>query len=414
LLPPCSSAEALRSAGLWHELLADDPATERPRWRRTATYRRLVSEGLLDSIVEEYASERYVPRPPVRHYLNKADGRKKVVFTFAPEDDLLFKGLNLALQAPLEACLSPLCHSFRPGRGPRSAYRTVLAIPDLDRLACLHVDVRDFFNSIPVEQLLEALPAQLINDRPLHRLLSITLRDPRAVADGEVIDDDHKGVMAGTPLAPLLSNLYLRRLDAAFESSGVPYVRYADDIVVFAPSSEVDRQRAFIEEELLALGLELNRRKTRVSAPGMPWEFLGFRYDRGSLDVAPNTAGKLRRRVRRIARRARDHQDPCGWAVRRLNRRLYGVGGRPADFSWAGWFFPLLTGDATLGRLDQLIQNQLRFAVTGRHEKRNFRAVRYPELAGAGYVPLVSAFHTYRQDVGLYNRLLASRTSVRV
>jgi retron-type reverse transcriptase len=366
------------------------------------------------SIVEEYAAGRYTPRPPVRHYLNKADGRKKVVFTFAPEDDLLFKGLNLALQAQVESSLSPLCHSFRPGHGPRSAYRTLLAIPDLDRLACLHVDVRDFFNSIPVEQVLEALPAPFISDRALQRLVSLTLRDSRVVAEGELVHDAHKGVMAGTPLAPMLSNLYLSRLDAAFEASGVPYIRYADDIVVFAEPSELDRQRSFIEQELLALGLELNERKTRISAPGLPWEFLGFRYERGSLDIAPNTAGKLRRRVRRIARRARDHSDPCAWAVRRLNRRLYGVGGRPADFSWAGWFFPLLGGDATLRRLDQLIQAQLRYSVTGRHEKRNFRAVRYHELAVAGYLPLVSAFHKYRQDVALYDRLLASRTSVRV
>jgi RNA-directed DNA polymerase len=386
----------------------------RPRWRRTASYRRLVDDGVVASIVEDYASRGYAPRPPVRHHLNKADGRKKVVFTFAPEDDLLFKGLNLALQPHIEGLLSPLCHSFRPGRGPRSAYRSLLAIPDLDRLACLHVDVRDFFNSIPVERVLEALPAPVVNDRPLHRLLSMTLRDPRVISDGAVVEDAHKGVMAGTPLAPLLSNLYLRRLDAVFESSGVPYLRYADDMVVFTEPSEIERQRTFIEEELLALGLELNRRKTRISAPGMAWEFLGFRYERGALDVAPNTAGKLRRRVRRIARRARVHGDPCAWAVRRLNRRLYGVGGGPADFSWAGWFFPLLSGDRTLHALDSLIQAQLRYAVTGRHEKRNHSAVSYRELAEAGYTPLVSAYHAYRDGVGLYSRLLATRTFVRI
>ena len=82
--------------------------------------------------------------------------------------------------------------------------------------------------------------------------------------------------------------------------------------------------------------------------------------------------------------------------VRRLNRRLYGVGGREADFTWAGWFFPLLTTDRTLRALDRLIQGQLRYAVTGQHEKRNFRVVPYEALRAAGYVPLVTAFHGYR------------------
>jgi hypothetical protein len=68
------------------------------------------------------------------------------------------------------------------------------------------------------------------------------------------------------------------------------------------------------------------------------------------------------------------------------------VGGRSTDFTWASWFFPLLTGDATLRRLDSLIQEQLRFAVTGVHSRRNFKEVSYERLQGVGYVPLVSAY----------------------
>src|SRR5205814_6174301 len=118
------------------------------------------------------------------------------------------------------------------------------------------------------------------------------------------VDDGHKGVMAGTPLAPVLSNFYLRGLDAAFEQSQVPYVRYADDIVVLAPPSRIGAHLELIAGMLGELGLELNQRKTRVSGPGEPWDFLGFRHHRGRLDVAPNPTAKLRRRVRRIARRA--------------------------------------------------------------------------------------------------------------
>ncbi len=368
----------------------------RPRWRRIGVYRNLVASGAVADLVRGLASGRHVPAPPVRHHLNKADGTKKVVYTFAALDELLFKGLNLALRASMEGELSPLCHSFRPNRGPRSAYRMLRGVPDLDSLACLHVDVRDFFNSIPVDRLLESLPATITADQALMGLLSATLTDQRVIADGSIVNDGHKGVMAGTPLAPLLSNLYLRPLDATFESSGVPYVRYADDMVVFAPVSDIDEHRERIKTSLHDLGLELNARKTRVSLPGQPWEFLGFRYSQRRLDVAPNTARKLRRRVRRIARRACGRLDACAFAVRRLNRRLYGVGGGRADFTWAGWFFPLLSTDATLRSLDRLIQGQLRYAVTGRHEKRNFDGVPYSALREAGYLPLVAAFHRYR------------------
>ena len=170
------------------------------------------------------------------------------------------------------------------------------------------------------------------------------------------------------------------------------------------------RYGADIEARLAGLGLELNARKTRLSAPGEPWEFLGLRYERGSLDLATNSVAKLRRRVRRIARRARGRPDPAWLAVRRLNRRLFGIGGPPADFTWASWFFPLLTVDATLHQLDRLIQEQLRFAVTGVHSRRNFKEVPYVRLRGVGYLPLVSAYRAYRRSPVEYEGLLESCT----
>jgi hypothetical protein len=179
-------------------------------------------------------------------------------------------------------------------------------------------------------------------------------------------------------------------------------------MVVFGTAQDVARHGLDIEQRLAELGLGLNARKTRLSPPGQAWEFLGLRYERGDLDLATNTLAKLRRRVRRIARRARRRKDPALQAVRRINRRLYGIGGRPADFTWASWFFPLLSGDATLHRIDSLIQEQLRFVVTGEHSRRNFRAVSYERLRAVGYVPLVSAYHAYHRGPADYEALLES------
>ena len=92
-----------------------------------------------------------------------------------------------------------------------------------------------------------------------------------------------------------------------------------------------------------------------------------------------------------------------------MNRRLFGVGGRPTDFTWASWFFPLLSRDVTLRRLDLVIQSHLRFAVTGLHSRRNFREVPYERLRSVGYVPLVSAYHAYRRGAAVYEALIEWR-----
>ena len=404
------TVERLRSPEFWDELLFQEDGFGRWGRRKLAAYRQLVEGGEVGETVEDYAASRLALGPPHRRLLNKADGRKKVVFTFAGADELLLKGLNRILQSTTAMDHSRLCHSFQPGRGPRTAYRDIRRIRGLQRMHCLHLDVRDFFNSIPVEPLIASLPARITGDEPLFRLLAMTLRDQRVRSGDEVIVDTHKGVMAGTPLAPLLSNLYLRSLDDAFEQAGVPFLRYADDMVVFGSEQEVLQHGAEIEESLAALGLELNPRKTRLSAPGEPWEFLGLRYERGAIDLAGNSVGKLRRRVRRIARKARSRQDPARAAVRRLNRRLYGIGGRSTDFTWGSWFFPLLTVDDTLHRLDRLIQDQLRFAVTGVHSRRNFKEVSYERLRGVGYLPLVSAYRAYQRGSAEYDALLESST----
>ncbi len=404
------TVERLRSPEFWDELLFQEDGYGRWGRRKLATYRQLMDGGEVGETVEDYAASRLALGPPHRRLLNKADGRKKVVFTFAGADELLLKGLNRILQSTTATDHSRLCHSFQPGRGPRTAYRDIRRIRGLQRMHCLHLDVRDFFNSIPVESLLASLPTSITDDEPLHRLLVEVLRDQRVLSGDEAVVDVHKGVMAGTPLAPLLSNLYLRPLDDAFEQAGVPFLRYADDMVVFGSEQEVLQHGAEIEESLAALGLELNPRKTRLSAPGEPWEFLGLRYERGAIDLAGNSVGKLRRRVRRIARRSRNRQDPARAAVRRLNRRLYGIGGRSTDFTWGSWFFPLLTVDVTLHRLDRLIQDQLRFAVTGVHSRWNFKEVPYARLRGVGYIPLVSAYRAYQRGPAGYEALLERST----
>jgi RNA-directed DNA polymerase len=410
LLTNSLTTDRLRSRELWDALLAESDGYGRWGRRKLAAYRSLLDSGEVGEMVEEYAAGRLTLGPPARRLLNKADGRKKVVFTFAPADELFLKALNRILQSSTAAEHSRLCHSFQPGRGPRTAFREIRKIRGLRGLHCLHLDVRDFFNSIPVEPLLASLPRTIADDEPLRRLLASTLREERVRSGDTLVVDHHKGVMAGTPLAPLLSNLYLRPLDGAFDDARIPFLRYADDMIAFGAAQEVAQHGAEIERRLAALGLELNPRKTRLSAPGEPWEFLGLRYDGGSLDLAANSVAKLRRRVRRIARRARRRPDPARLAVRRLNRRLYGVGGRSTDFTWASWFFPLLTGDATLHRLDRLIQDQVRFAVTGVHSRRNFKEVPYDELRGVGYLPLVTAYHAFRRGPAEYEAVLESCT----
>jgi len=390
---------ALRQPGFWPDLVERYAIRLAARPQKVRAYRDALERGALEAATDDYESLRLEMARPSSRLINRSGGRKKTVYLFPPREDLFLKGINRALQ-PFAELHSPLCHSFQPGRGVRTAYAALRQIPDLGRLSCLHVDVRDYFASIPPERMLAGVPHPLADDQPFVSLLHGILCDPPG---------ERRGVLAGSPLAPLLSNLYLRPLDDAFQAAGTPYLRYADDLIVFGDQTAMPALQAEITRRLGDLALELNPRKTRVSPPGGGWEFLGLRYEKGSLDLSSTTVAKMHHRVRRLARRAREREDPARYVVRRLNRKLYGAGGDASDFTWATWFFPLIGSDATLRRLDGVIQEQLRFAATGRHERRNRGALPYAGLVERGYLPLASAFRAFRRGPGEYEALVERR-----
>ena len=388
-----------------------------PRRRdRIAAYEGLLAAGAHLRIGNDVLDGRHRPAPPVEGWLNKADGRKKRVFQYAPADELLFRTVNRLLQPAAADAASPWCRSFLPGGGARTAFRSVLADEALGAKAALRFDVRDYFNSIDVADLLRRLP-EAFTDGPVRSLLDAALLDRRVECAGRVVDGGRKGVMAGTPLAPLLATLYLRELDCEVAATGATYARYSDDIVALAaPEVRVALER-LVRTRLAERGLDVNEAKTGVAAPGEPWDFLGFRYSNGVIGLAPITAHKLRARSTRLARALLRWRERTGASpdralaafLRRTNRRLYGVPAERSDFSWATWFLPMIDGPDGLPALDEHVQREARYVATGRRTARTRRIVPYDVLTGAGHLPLVTAFWAMDEGQAAYEALVARR-----
>ncbi len=106
------------------------------------------------------------------------------------------------------------------------------------------------------------------------------------------------GVPAGGPLSPLLSNVMLNELDKELEKRGHPFVRYADDMVIFCKSKRsAERTLAnivpYIENKLF---LKVNREKT-TTAYISKIKFLGYSFyvykGEGRLRVHPKSIAKI-------------------------------------------------------------------------------------------------------------------------
>lgn len=85
----------------------------------------------------------------------------------------------------------------------------------------------------------------------------------------------------GSPLSPLLANIYLHALDCALVQKGWELVRYADDFIVQTRErSEVEGAYWDVQEILEELKLRYEPEKTSITSFEQGFEFLGVRFYR--------------------------------------------------------------------------------------------------------------------------------------
>ena len=339
---------------------------------------------------------------PEKRIINKSGTRKKrVIYTFSPDETLVLKLLTWLLYK-YDGCLSDSCFSFRRNVTVRDAIDRVLMIPDLDRRYVLKIDVRNYFNSMPVDGLIKVLCEIIDDDERLLAFLCDLLSVNKAYSEGE-LTEEHRGAMAGVPVSAFLANIYLLSMDKEFEDMGVPYFRYSDDIIVFASSSEErDSLLELINKRLKEKGLEINREKTSFSDPGQPWDFLGFQYYGGRIDLSGVTVAKIKAKIKRKCRalyrwrikRNVDFDHAAKVVIRVFNRKFYDVDDE-YDFTWSRWFFPVLTTDRGLHTIDEYFVNELRYIYSGRHYKGNYN-VSYEHLKELGYRSLVNEYYKFK------------------
>ncbi len=357
-----------------------------------------------------------------KHQINKIDSQKKKdIYIFPYRDEMLLKVIASLLSKHFSMHIAANCHSFQKQRGAKTAFRWLLNRADLSPHFCLKLDIRNFFNSIDPTDFLKKLPDAIRSDGVLYRLLQqLLLNEKVLLEDGKLIADK-KGLMAGTPIAPFLSNFYLKTLDDYFWERQILYVRYSDDIIVFGNEVEVKAYAEKIENYLQNIGLELNTEKTKIYPPHTKWHFLGFSYCCQTIDISENALAKMKGKIRRLAALLNRKRMKNSWSIektsyifiRRLNKKFYGIQADQNELCWARWFFPLLNTNKTLHILDRFVQDKIRFAATGHHRKLNYKQVPYSLLRKINYLPLQSAYFMFKTDFENYEQMVLAKLRIK-
>lgn len=328
--------------------------------------------------------------------------KKRIVYTYPQDENWALKFITYLLIRRYDHLFTPNLYSFRANTGVAHAIRDLSRVRDIRAMYSYKVDISNYFNSIPIGRLLPMLENVLSAEPRLYSFIAQLLNDPWVCEDGRLITED-KGIMAGTPISTFLANLYLRHMDAFFYHEGIPYARYSDDIILFAPAQEkldryITQTHLFLEEA----GLKINPAKESRTAPGEKWVFLGVSYQEGIIDVAPASVEKIKAKMRRKTRalkRWADRKNVPGENaakafIRTFNRKLFHAESEH-ELTWAKWFFPLINTADSLHVIDLYAQSCIRYLATGRHTKAAYN-FRYEDMKALGYVSLVNMYYRHR------------------
>ena len=172
----------------------------------------------IDAIIEAVRYERYRWTPVRRTYIPKRSGKMRALGLPTWSDKLLQEVVRSILEAYYELQFSSHSHGFRPGRGCHTALREITKHWKGMKWF-IEGDISQCFDSFDFQVMLSTLD-EGIHDQRFLRLISNLLK--AGYLEDWRFNATLSGVPQGSIVGPILSNIYLSRLDQFIENTLLP------------------------------------------------------------------------------------------------------------------------------------------------------------------------------------------------
>lgn len=229
-----------------------------------------------EKLISELKKGKYVPGIVKCTEIVNNKGKRRVISNLCTVDRFITRLLYQKLRRYINPEFLENSCAYQENKGVLKAVQKVQEYITAGSKYTMEIDLKDYFDMIPHEQLMKQIRDRITDDRVLdliYKYMHCSISQ-----DGE-IKEKTKGLVQGNSISTVLSNLYLHSLDQYLQEKNYQWIRFADNINVYCKKEEeaisiYNEVSGYIKENLQ---LAINEKKSGVY-PVMDRIYLGYKF----------------------------------------------------------------------------------------------------------------------------------------